>query len=90
MEKNLHKVLDDVMSKPGVTGVLCADENGLCLGSKGSVDSSISGSLVNLMQFATKLETPKIPILRLESDSKDILVRSDGGFTLAIVRNNKK
>lgn len=90
MEKNLHKVLDDVMSKPCVTGVLCADENGLCLASKGSADSSTSGSLVNLMQLAMKLESPKVPIVRLESESKDILVRSDGGFTLAIIRNNKK
>lgn len=90
MEKNLHKALDDILAKPGVTGVLCADENGLCLASKGVIDSSSSGSLVHLMQLASKLEPSRSPILRLESEAKDILVQSDGGLTLAVVRNNKK
>lgn len=89
MEKNLHKVLDEVMNKPGVTGVLCADENGLCLASKGTADRLTSGSLVNLMQYAKKLE-PAVPVVALESESKEILLRTDGGFTLAILRNAKK
>ena len=90
MEKNLHQALDDILSKPGVSGVLCADENGLCLASKGSVDRSTSGSLVHLMQLASSLEPSKSPILRLESDAKDILIQNEGGLTLAVVRNNKK
>ncbi|KFM77170.1 Hepatitis B virus X-interacting protein-like protein, partial [Stegodyphus mimosarum] len=90
MEKNLHKVLDDVLNKPGVTGVLCADGNGLCLASRGVVDCSASGSLVHLMQLSSKLEPSKVPILRLQSDTKDILVQSEGGLTLAVVRNARK
>lgn len=90
MEKNLHKVLDDLLSKPEVSGVLCADENGLCLASKGVIERTTSGSLVHLMQLASKLEPSNNPILRLESDAKDILVQSEGGLTLAVVRNNKK
>ncbi|KAG8201972.1 hypothetical protein JTE90_027445 [Oedothorax gibbosus] len=90
MEKNLHKVLDDVVNKPGVTGVLCADENGLCLASKGTADRLTAGSLVNLMQYAKKLEPNAVPVVALESESKEILVRTDGGFTLAIMRNAKK
>uniref|UniRef100_A0A2L2Y275 Late endosomal/lysosomal adaptor and MAPK and MTOR activator 5 n=1 Tax=Parasteatoda tepidariorum TaxID=114398 RepID=A0A2L2Y275_PARTP len=90
METKIRNVILDVASKPGVTGVLIADQNGLCLGSKGSIDSSVSGSLVHLMQLAKKLEPTKSPILKLEADISSIIIKSDDKITLALAMNQKK
>jgi len=78
------------MNKPGITGVLIADQNGLCLGSRGSLDSSTCGSLVHLMQMALKLEPPKSPVLKLETESSSISVKSDGNIFIVLAMSNKK
>ncbi|CAG9567575.1 unnamed protein product [Danaus chrysippus] len=52
MEKELDKVVEEIMSTPNVNGCLVADHQGLCLASKGSahVDSAETDNKICLIQ----------------------------------------
>lgn len=90
MENKIRNLLEETINKPGVTGVAIADQNGLCLGSKGTLNSSACGSLVHLMQMALKLEPEKYPVLKLETDTSSITVKTDGNVFIALSSSNRK
>ncbi|XP_014676126.1 PREDICTED: ragulator complex protein LAMTOR5-like isoform X2 [Priapulus caudatus] len=76
------------MNMPGVTGVLCTDKLGLCLGARGNAPAHSSGLIATLANHAKALEAnaEAPPIVCLESDSGNILIRAKDGITTAIYK----
>ncbi|XP_066946360.1 ragulator complex protein LAMTOR5 [Macrobrachium rosenbergii] len=88
MEKSLEKCLDDVYHSTGVSGVLCADSQGLCLGVRGKASSSSSGVISSLANKAAMLEPGNSqPVILLESDNSQCLIHRNNGVTLAIYKS---
>ncbi|KAK7083164.1 hypothetical protein SK128_005163 [Halocaridina rubra] len=88
MEKPLEKCLDEVHQSAGVSGVLCADSQGLCLGVRGRASSMSSGVISSLASKAAMLEPGSSqPVILLESDSSQCLIHRNNGITLAIYKS---
>ncbi|XP_041458776.1 ragulator complex protein LAMTOR5-like [Lytechinus variegatus] len=86
MEQNLDKLLDETMDAPGVMGVLCADKQGLCYSAKGTVSSGCAGIIASLSQQASLLvpENNSTPVICLESDKGNVMIKSHQDVTIAI------
>ncbi|KAL9959442.1 hypothetical protein ACROYT_G032767 [Oculina patagonica] len=86
MEKSLDSHLDDIMSEHGVIGVLCSDQQGLALSAKGTANPMYAGLICSLVENAKKLypDSEPQPVICLESDACNLLVRSEGNVTVAI------
>ncbi|CAH3112757.1 ragulator complex protein LAMTOR5 homolog [Pocillopora verrucosa] len=84
MEKSLDSHLDDIMSEHGVIGVLCSDQQGLALSAKGTANPIHAGLISSLAEDAKKLDPNTTPVICLESDACNLLVRSEGDVTVAI------
>ena len=75
----------DAMSKPGVTGVLCVDSQGLCLHSQGAVPDASSGSIVELAQHAALVGGGDAStVVSVESAQRKVLISKSDGITTAI------
>ena len=74
----------DAMGKPGVTGVLCVDSQGLCLHSQGAVPDASSGSVAQLAQHATLLGGDATSVVCVESAQRKVLISKSDGVTTAI------
>lgn len=81
--------------RAGVGGILCNDSNGLCLVSKGNMNSdNESGVYTSLVRLASQLtpyqqasmnnENPPSPLITVETNSTSILVKEYDGHTVAI------
>lgn len=88
MEKGLEKCLDEVSHSPGVSGVLCSDNQGLCLGVRGKASASSSGVISAVAEKAAMLEpgSPQ-PVVLLESDTSQCLIHRSNGVTLAVFKS---
>lgn len=87
MEKELDKVLEEVMSTPDVIGCLFADHQGLCLAAKGAAHVDSAGVIVALSEQACKLQPNlKPPAVTMESDKKLCLIQRHGTITGAIFK----
>lgn len=73
----------DAMGKPGVTGILCVDSQGLCVHSQGAVPDASSGSVAALAQHAALLGGDSSSIC-VESAQRKVLISKSGGVTTAI------
>jgi len=92
MEKGFDRCLDETVNVPGVTGVICADQQGLCLQSKGAVMKNVAGIIAELSQIAAKLEpdSTETPIIALESDMLNVYIKNVGEVTTAIFKASTK
>lgn len=89
MEKQLDKCLDDLCHSVGVSGVVCADSHGLCLGARGKASAASSGMILALADRAAMLEpgSPD-PVILLETDnSSQCLIHRNNGITLAVYKS---
>uniref|UniRef100_A0A8D0KIG9 Ragulator complex protein LAMTOR5 n=1 Tax=Salvator merianae TaxID=96440 RepID=A0A8D0KIG9_SALMN len=86
MEGALEHHLEDTMKNPSIAGVLCADSQGLNLGCRGTLSDEHAGVISVLAQQAAKLtsDPTDIPIVCLESDTGNIMIRKQGGITVAV------
>ena len=80
----LEAAVADAMSKPGVTGVLCVDSQGLCLHSQGAVPDASSGSVAELAAHAALLGGDAGTVISVESAQRKVLVSRADGVTTAI------
>ncbi|KAF6032413.1 LAMTOR5 [Bugula neritina] len=89
MEKSLEKHMTNVLNNHGVTGMICVDKHGLCLGVKGNADTKASGCLAAISQEAEKI-IPNLdtPVVCIESSSSNILIKSHEDCTTAIYKHN--
>ena len=85
MESLLSGIVD---SSDEVTGVVCNDVNGLCLGAKGQVNREKSGFLTSVARRASQLEVDSLdtPMVVIESQTSSILVKEYDGLTVAVMR----
>ncbi|KAL1520901.1 hypothetical protein AB1Y20_022462 [Prymnesium parvum] len=74
----------EAMSRPGVTGVLCVDTQGLCLHSQGAVPDASSGSVAELAQHAALLGGDPSTCVCVESAQRKVLISKSAGITTAI------
>ncbi|XP_038223004.1 ragulator complex protein LAMTOR5 [Zerene cesonia] len=87
MEKDLDKVVEEIMSTPNVTGCLFADHKGLCLAAKGAAHVDSAGILVAISEQACKLQPNlKPPTVCLETDQKMCLIQRHGTITGGIFK----
>ncbi|XP_042209709.1 ragulator complex protein LAMTOR5-like [Homarus americanus] len=88
MEKPLEKCLDELSHSAGVSGVLCADSQGLCLGVRGKASSTSSGMISALADRAAMLEPGSPPpVILLETDNSQCLIHRNSGVTLAVYKS---
>ncbi|KAK4874809.1 hypothetical protein RN001_014169 [Aquatica leii] len=88
MEKQLDRVMDDVLSNPGVIGCVFADHQGLCLGAKGKASTDSAGIIGAITDQAAKLEPQhKSPVIVLENDTRTCIIQRSGTITGAIYKN---
>ena len=88
MEKVLEKHLDETFRLPGVAGVLCADENGLCLAAKGIAEKSAAGNIASIAKQAAQLHpnSSSHPVICIESETGSVLIKSQDDITMAIYK----
>ncbi|KPI98491.1 PREDICTED: ragulator complex protein LAMTOR5 homolog [Papilio xuthus] len=87
MEKDLDKVVDEIMATPQINGCIVADHQGLCLAAKGTAHVDSAGIIVALSEQACKIQPNlKPPTICLETDKKLCLVQRHGTITGAIFK----
>ncbi|KAI8427397.1 hypothetical protein MSG28_001950 [Choristoneura fumiferana] len=87
MEKELDRVIEEIMATPNVNGCLVADHQGLCLASKGTAHVDSAGMIVAISEQACKIQPNlKPPTVCLETDTKQCLIQRHGTITGAIFK----
>ncbi|VBB29204.1 unnamed protein product [Acanthocheilonema viteae] len=82
------------VSREQVKGVLCADESGLNVCSRGTLSNATGDAVVNLLKFASSLE-PNLPtssiVIELAGiDGSGLLITKEGPLTTAVHRVDRK
>jgi len=76
------------MSQPGVTGVLCTDAQGLALAAQGTMKPDSAGLVAGIASKAVQLKhgtgADDHPVVVIEFDTGNILIRSHENSTLAV------
>ncbi|KPP62801.1 Hepatitis B virus X-interacting protein-like [Scleropages formosus] len=74
------------MKNPAIVGVLCTDQLGHNLGSRGSLSDEHAGVVSVLATQAVSLmrDPTDTPTVCLESDSGNILIKAHGTITVAV------
>ncbi|BFZ10781.1 hypothetical protein BsWGS_13820 [Bradybaena similaris] len=91
MEKALEKQMDEAFRLPGVSGIVCVDNNGLCLGAKGVIPGQCNGSISTLAAQASKLSrsvNAPNPVICLESEHGSVLIKKTDHLTTAIFKSS--
>lgn len=87
-------ILAERMAEGG--GALCNDENGLCLGSRGDIDTSQSGCYTAIAKLASQLDNTvdgqstkninnnngEMPLVTIQTEKAALLVKEYGGRTV--------
>ncbi|KAK6102265.1 hypothetical protein QQG55_7775 [Brugia pahangi] len=94
MESELEKLADEMVSKEQVKGVLCADESGLNVCSRGTLSNAPGDAAVDLLKLASNLE-PNLPmssiVIELTGiDGSVLSITKEGVLTTAIHRTDRK
>jgi len=85
MEQQLQESVSNILSQPGVVGVLSSDANGLCLNAQGNTPSTASGFARSLAVRAKQLGTGH-PIVVVETDSTNIFIKEHDNITTAVYK----
>ncbi|EFO22139.1 hypothetical protein LOAG_06347 [Loa loa] len=94
MESQLEKLADEMVTKEQVKGVLCADESGLNVCSRGTLSNAAGDAAVNLLKLASNLE-PSLPmssiVIELTGiDGSALYMTKEGALTTAVHRIDRK
>ncbi|KAL1932391.1 hypothetical protein VTP01DRAFT_9447 [Rhizomucor pusillus] len=92
METDLNNTLDSISSREGVKGVVLADENGLCIGTRGIGKSEAAAFVSSIAITARDLLEPaaeaqgrsQYPTITVQYEHSKVIIRNEGAFTLAI------
>ncbi|CAH0564097.1 unnamed protein product [Brassicogethes aeneus] len=88
MEKHLNRVMEEITNQPGVYGCVLSDHQGLCLGAHGQASTESSGVITALAEQALKLEPKSVmPIISLENDNRQLIIRRHGVLTCGIYKS---
>eukprot|EP00795_Rhopilema_esculentum_P002342 gene2342-17979_t len=74
------------MEEPGVTGVLCIDNQGLPIAVKGNANKNSSGPIASLIQEASAIypDDDPNPIVTLEGETGNLLIKKQEKISMAI------
>ncbi|XP_028398207.1 ragulator complex protein LAMTOR5 homolog [Dendronephthya gigantea] len=88
MESDLESAVEELMQERGVVGVICTNEEGLALAVDGSALEVHAGIVSGLAQEARKIypEIDSSPVVVLESDTCNLLIRSHEGTTTGVLK----
>jgi len=88
IETQYRPTLDQIASSEGVTGLLVADLNGLCIASRGVLKSGCSGAVSALMESAVALaeQENESPIILIQTEKTSFLIAQNQGLTTAITK----
>ncbi|XP_064607011.1 ragulator complex protein LAMTOR5-like isoform X2 [Liolophura sinensis] len=77
------------MKTPGINGVLCSDEQGLCLGAKGVAVGQPAGVISRMAHQAEQIhpDSGTSPVIVVESEVGNVLIKNHDGITLAIFKS---
>lgn len=72
---------------PGISGALCADNNGLCLAARGC-KPELAGHVASIAQQAAQLypNTSTTPVICIESEGGSVLIKSENDVTMAMFK----
>ncbi|KAI8066614.1 hypothetical protein BC940DRAFT_333925 [Gongronella butleri] len=92
MDTDLNSTLDTIASEEGVQGVLVVDSMGFSMGARGDATkesaafiASMATAAISLQQQTNGAEAKSdYPIITVEHNSRKIVIRPQGTFTLAI------
>ena len=87
----MSRLLADRMAEGG--GVLCNDQNGLCLGFRGDIDASRSGIYTSIAKLASQLDSTvdgsgggdnshDVPLISIQTEKSTLLVKEYGERTV--------
>ncbi|CAG9805030.1 unnamed protein product [Chironomus riparius] len=87
MEAKMDSILDAMMQRDQVTGVLIADNQGLSCGTRGMAHSQASGLITEISHQAAKIH-PNLdaPVVILESENTSVTISKYGPHTGAIYK----
>ncbi|KAK2147608.1 hypothetical protein LSH36_545g04086 [Paralvinella palmiformis] len=90
MEKSIEKLMDEIMTNPGVNGVVCTDAQGLVVAAQGVGRKSTGGQMTGVLDLARDLhpDVKDEPIVCIESDAGSLLLKSCDGITIGIHKTN--
>jgi len=86
MDSQLDQDMSELRQSPGVTGVLLADKNGLCVAATGDANPAHAGLLT---QVASRTDDAQ-KALRLQESDRDILVTRTKGLVIAIYKKSSQ
>ncbi|CAG9774053.1 unnamed protein product [Ceutorhynchus assimilis] len=87
MENNLDRVMEEICLDPAVLGCLFADQQGLCIGSKGQASNETSGYITAIANQVAKLEpNSKMPVVTLENENQICMIQKADTITGAIYK----
>jgi len=72
------------MSREGVLGVLCVDDNGLCLHAAGAVTEAAAGAVAASASSSIALMGCNNAVVTIESPQSKVLLSRSQGATLAL------
>jgi hepatitis B virus X-interacting protein len=89
--KGMSRLLAERMAEGG--GVLCNDQNGLCLGFRGDIDASRSGIYTSIAKLASQLDSTvdgsgggnnsqDVPLISIQTEKSALLVKEYGERTV--------
>jgi len=85
MEQQIQEAVSNILSQPGVVGVVCADPNGLCLSAQGNASSVASGFIRSLANRAKELGEGD-PIVCVETDTTNIYIKERENSTIGVYK----
>nr|XP_022302047.1 ragulator complex protein LAMTOR5 homolog [Crassostrea virginica] len=87
MERQLEKHLEETCRVPGISGALCADNNGLCLAARGC-KPELAGHVASIAQQAGQLHpnASTTPVICIESEGGSVLIKSENDVTMAMFK----
>ncbi|XP_078491644.1 ragulator complex protein LAMTOR5-like [Ciona intestinalis] len=93
METTLQEKIKEVMQQPNVSGVVCADMSGLCLGHKGDGSEKLAGPIAAMCEEANKLPTSQeLPVIVVEAygsntEAKTLLIKQSDKVCTGIIKD---
>ena len=83
----MDAALDVAYDQEGVSAVICADEQGLCLGTRGEVDQSMASVISSMVSVGSGLsKSGAYPVLSIETESHIIHAKRNGKVTVAVFK----
>mmetsp|Transcript_8775 Transcript_8775/g.14946 ORF Transcript_8775/g.14946 Transcript_8775/m.14946 type:complete len:89 (-) Transcript_8775:297-563(-) len=79
-----HALEASIKSNNSVKGILCADNNGLCISAVGELSAQQAGRYASISRTATSLNADTPATVLIETDESHILVKDYDSMTIVL------